>query len=245
MTKWEEIPEIYLFSDGGAEPNPGNGGFGVIMSYKGKRKEFNQGYRLTTNNRMELTGVIFGLQRLKTKSNVNVYTDSKYVIDGITKGWAKKWRANNWIRTKSKKAVNYDLWEKLLDLISEQKSVDFHWVKGHNGHHENERCDELAEIALNSDDLLEDEGYEPEIKTESSGSLAGKIGNEPKIKIKKEGDACRKCGTSVIKKQPKKRKLKAHQSYYFEYYLYCPSCKAMFMVEEAKREISNQDQQLF
>lgn len=233
MKNWEEIPEIDLYSDGGAEPNPGNGGFGVIMSYKGKRKEFFNGYRLTTNNRMELMGVIYGLERLKIKSKVNVYTDSKYVIDGIQLGWAKKWRSKDWFRTKSKKAINHDLWAKLLDLIDRQEQVEFHWVKGHNGHPENERCDELAGIALKSENLLEDERYEPALNAESSKGSTQKITYESKAKIKKEGDACRKCGIPVIKRQPKKRKTKAHQSYYFDYYLYCTSCKAMYMVEEA------------
>ncbi len=159
MANWDEIPEIELYADGAAEPNPGRGGFGVIMSYKGKQKEFSQGYTLTTNNRMELMGVIFGLQRLKTKSNVHVYTDSKYVADGINKGWAQKWKSKNWHITKNKIALNYDLWERLLMLIEEQNSVTFHWIKGHNAHPENERCDKLATLALKSENLLEDEGY--------------------------------------------------------------------------------------
>jgi len=168
VANWDEIPEIDLYSDGGAEPNPGKGGFGVIMSYKGKRKEFSKGFCLTTNNRMELSGVIFGLECLKTKSKVNVYTDSKYVINGIELGWAKKWRSKNWFRTKKKKAINHDLWAKLLDLIEQQEFVKFHWVKGHAGHLENERCDELANIGINSNELLEDEGYEPTTESDSS-----------------------------------------------------------------------------
>lgn len=90
---WDEIPEINLYSDGGAEPNPGKGGFGVIMSYKGTKKEFSQGYLMTTNNRMELMGVIYGLEKLKTKSIVIAYTDSQYVINGIEKGWAAQWKS--------------------------------------------------------------------------------------------------------------------------------------------------------
>lgn len=156
------MPEVNLFSDGGAEPNPGKGGFGVILTYKGREKEFSQGYTLTTNNRMELMGVIYGLERLKTKSIVNVYTDSRYVVDGINKGWAEKWKSNNWLRAKKQKALNNDLWARLLTLISNQQEVRFNWVKGHAGHPENERCDSLATIALSKDDLLDDVGYEPE-----------------------------------------------------------------------------------
>ena len=241
MGTWDEIPEIDLYSDGGAEPNPGNGGVGVIMSYKGKRKEFFKGYRLTTNNRMELMGVIFGLEQLKTTSKVKVYTDSKYVIDGVELGWAKKWRSKNWFRTKNKKAINYDLWSKLLDLIEKHEKVKFNWVKGHAGHPENERCDELASIALNSKELLEDKGYEPN-KVESETQTNSSFPKQKKIKVEKEGDPCRKCGTTVVVKRPKKRKIKENQSYYFEWYLYCPNCHNMYMVEEAKRNVEDSNQ---
>lgn len=229
---WTEIPEVNLYSDGGAEPNPGKGGFGVIMSYKGVQKEFRQGYMLTTNNRMELMGVIYGLERLKTKSIVNVFTDSRYVIDGIEQGWAKKWKSQNWYRTKNEKAINSDLWDRLLNVISIHEKVTFNWVKGHAGHNENERCDELALLALKEEKLLEDEGYKP-------NELQGVN------KIQVEGDLCRKCNTKVIKKQTKKKALKADQAYYFEYYLLCPNCKTMYMVEDAKREINNQNDNLF
>lgn len=154
-----QIPQIELFSDGGAEPNPGKGGFGVILSYKGKRKEFKQGFRLTTNNRMELMGIIYGLEQLKTKSEVAVYTDSKYVVDAVNKGWAKKWKAKNWYKSKKEKAKNPDLWKRLLALL-EVHSCTFHWVKGHAGHRENERCDALATMAIKQKQLLVDEVYE-------------------------------------------------------------------------------------
>ena len=238
MKIWTEIPDIELYSDGGADPNPGKGGFGVILSYKGIRKEFFKGYKLTTNNRMELMGVIFGLEQLKTKSNVQVYTDSKYVIDGITKGWAKKWKDNNWQRTKDAKAMNYDLWDKLLYLISEH-NVEFNWVKGHSGHIENERCDTLANKGINSNNLLEDVGYEPnhegKIHTETDNNF------QRKTKVEKVGDNCRKCGEQVIKKIPKKKKIKQNQHYYFEYYLFCPSCKTIYYTEDAKRNIINEN----
>ena len=158
---WNEIPEVNLYSDGGADPNPGKGGFGVIMSYKGIKREFSQGYELTTNNRMELMGVIYGLERLKTKSSVNVFTDSRYVIDGIEKGWAERWKSKNWYRTRTEKAINCDLWDKLLTLISAHQKVKFNWIKSHAGHIENERCDELASAALKGASLLTDVGYQP------------------------------------------------------------------------------------
>lgn len=242
---WEEIPEIDLYSDGGAEPNPGKGGFGVIMGYKGNKKEFSQGYQLTTNNRMELMGVIYGLEKLKTKSVVNVYTDSRYVVDGITKGWAEKWKSKNWNRKQDSKVINHDLWSRLLNLVSAQEEVRFTWVKGHAGHTENERCDVLADIALNGDNLLEDVGYEPRDALRDSDDKPYFQENLKSIKVKNEGDLCRKCGNSVVKKQTKKKEVKPNQTYYFEYYLLCPKCKTVYMVEEAKRNVGNQENNLF
>ncbi|MFH6770274.1 ribonuclease HI [Gaetbulibacter aquiaggeris] len=228
MQKWEEIPNIELFSDGGAEPNPGKGGFGVILSYKGRTKEFSQGYELTTNNRMELMAVIFGLEKIKTKAKVTVYSDSKYVVDGIVKGWAVNWERNNWIRKKGNLVLNRDLWERLLDFIDKHE-VTFKWVKGHDGHIENEQCDVLANQGINSEHKIEDEGYLEYLEN---------IEYYQEQKIVKEGDLCRKCNTSVIKKTPKNKKIKQNQTYYYEYYLLCPTCKTMYMVEEAKREVT-------
>lgn len=241
MKEWTEIPNIELYSDGGAEPNPGKGAFGVILSYKGRKKEFFQGYELTTNNRMELMGVIFGLERLKTKSNVQVFTDSKYVINGITKGWAEKWKKNGWKRNKNSYAINSDLWDRLLNVISEH-NVEFNWVKGHSGHTENERCDTLASKGINSNELMEDVGYEPkEIGDDQNSKANTSSTDKSKTKIKNVGDKCRKCGEPVIKKTPKKRKIKTNQLYYYEYYLYCPSCKTMYMTEDGKKAIVNEN----
>ncbi len=192
---------------------------------------------------MELMGVIFGLERLKTESNVQVFTDSKYVIDGITKGWAEKWKKNEWKRNKNSPAINSDLWDRLLNAISKH-NVEFNWVKGHAGHRENERCDTLANIGLNSEELIEDVGYEPKEIYNIQNSPANKSftkTKKSKIKIENVGDECRKCGELVIKKTPKKKKIKPDQSYYFEYYLFCPSCKTMYMTEDGKREIVNEN----
>jgi ribonuclease HI len=244
--EWTETPEINLYSDGGAEPNPGKGGFGVIMSYKGVKREFSQGYELTTNNRMELMGVIFGLERLKTKSIVNVYTDSRYVMDGIEKGWAEKWKSRNWFRTRTEMAINPDLWDRLLTLIAAQQKVTFNWVKGHAGHPENERCDELAMAALNGNNLLVDTGYLASQSKEKFVNEEGQV--QPaarKIKVTQEGDACRKCGTSVVRKAPKKKEVKPGQTYNYEYFLLCPNCKTMYFLEEAKRDITNRENNLF
>lgn len=242
---WNEIPEVNIYSDGGAEPNPGKGGFGVIMSYKGIKKEFSQGYVLTTNNRMELMGVIYGLEKLKTKSIVNIISDSQYVINGIEKGWAQKWRSNNWYRNKNDKAINYDLWERLLHIIATHEKVTFNWVKGHAGHVENERCDQLVLLALKGDNLLIDAGYEPNLQEDEHKDIFAANKSSHHIKIKEEGDLCRKCNTKVIRRQTVKKDLKPGQSYYYEYYLFCPNCRTVYMVEDAKRIIKSNDSNLF
>ncbi len=134
---------VEIFTDGACSGNPGPGGYGAILRVGEHVKEISGGEANTTNNRMELMGVISALSALKYPCNVVLTTDSKYVVDSVTKGWAKKWRSNNWIKSDKKPALNADLWEKLLDLL-EVHNVQFVWVKGHAGHPENERCDRLA-----------------------------------------------------------------------------------------------------
>ena len=135
--------KVEIFTDGACSGNPGPGGYGVILRSGELYKELSGGEAHTTNNRMELLGVITGLSALKYPCEAVITSDSKYVIDSITKGWAKKWQANNWIKSDKKKALNIDLWEQLLALLEKHK-VTFNWVKGHAGHPVNERCDELA-----------------------------------------------------------------------------------------------------
>ncbi len=137
------MKEVEIFTDGACSGNPGPGGWGAILRYNGVEKELSGGERETTNNRMELTAVIAALEALKTECIVTVTTDSRYVCDGITKGWAEKWQKNNWKKPDKKPALNPDLWEKLLNLTHKHK-VTFVWVKGHNEHPENERCDRMA-----------------------------------------------------------------------------------------------------
>ena len=149
----EKIIEIY--TDGAAKGNPGNGGYGVYLRFGTKIKELSQGYRLTTNNRMELLAVIVALESLKTTSYpVRVTSDSKYVIDSITKGWVF-----NWVKKGFAGKKNEDLWRRYL-AISKNFKIEFVWVRGHNGHFENERCDALAVQAAESRNLLIDEYYE-------------------------------------------------------------------------------------
>lgn len=149
---------IQIFTDGSAKGNPGPGGFGVILrSDKGHEKEVSQGFRLTTNNRMELLAVITGLEMLKgEKMDVTVFSDSKYVIDSVEKGWIYNWQRRNFANTK-----NADLWVRFLRIYPKHK-VKFIWVKGHAGHPENERCDELAVAASGQPNLMIDEVYERE-----------------------------------------------------------------------------------
>ncbi|MGN0689725.1 MAG: ribonuclease HI [Oscillospiraceae bacterium] len=134
---------VEIFTDGACSGNPGPGGYGAILRYEGHEKELSGGEAQTTNNRMELTAVIVALEALKFPCKVILTTDSKYVVDGIEKGWAKSWRANGWKKKDKKPALNPDLWGRLLDLLEIHK-VEFNWVKGHAGHLENERCDALA-----------------------------------------------------------------------------------------------------
>ncbi len=134
---------VEIFTDGACSGNPGPGGWGAILRYGKNVKELSGGSAQTTNNRMELTAVITALGALKEPCKVVLTSDSKYIIDAVTKGWAEKWRKNGWTRGNNEKALNPDLWEKLLELLAVH-DVEFVWVKGHAGHKENERCDALA-----------------------------------------------------------------------------------------------------
>ena len=148
---------VEIFTDGSCLGNPGPGGYGVVLKYKDKIKELSQGYKLTTNNRMEMLATIVGLQSLKEPCQITLTTDSQYVRQGITQ-WIHKWQKNNW-KTASKQDVkNVDLW-KLLNQQQQRHNIQWNWVKGHSGHPENERCDALARQAAESDNLIDDIGY--------------------------------------------------------------------------------------
>ncbi len=134
---------VNIYTDGACRGNPGKGGWGAILEYKGKRREMSGGERETTNNRMELTAVIEALSALKEPCEVNLYSDSKYVIDGLSKGWAASWKNNGWKKSDKSPALNPELWDKLLSL-AEYHKLNYNWIKGHDGHPENERCDTLA-----------------------------------------------------------------------------------------------------
>ncbi len=157
------MQEVLIFSDGSARGNPGNGGFGALLRFTDVQgqvheRELSQGYELTTNNRMELLGVIRALQELKRPCKVRVQTDSKYVVDAFNQRWIEGWKRRGWKNAKKDPVANRDLWEELLAAMDGHE-VAFTWIKGHAGHAENERCDALATAAADGDALIADEGY--------------------------------------------------------------------------------------
>ena len=137
------MKQVTLYTDGACSGNPGPGGWGAILECDGRRKELSGGEASTTNNRMELTAVIEGLSALKYGCAVTLVSDSKYVIDAITKGWVYSWKARGWRKADKSPALNVDLWEKLLAQLARHE-MTYNWVKGHAGHPQNERCDEMA-----------------------------------------------------------------------------------------------------
>ena len=153
-----KIVEIY--TDGACSGNPGPGGYGAVLLYfaKDMRKEISAGFKLTTNNRMELLAAIEALSLLKEPCQVKLYSDSKYLVDAVRLRWVYKWQAKNWMRNKTDPAINVDLWERLLPLLKTH-DVEFLWVKGHANNVENERCDELARAAIASKDKQADAGF--------------------------------------------------------------------------------------
>jgi ribonuclease HI len=158
---------VIIYTDGGSLGNPGPGGFAAVI-VKGKNtSEISGGFRLTTNNRMELMACIAALENINSNSSVLLYSDSRYVVDAITKGWAKRWQANSWMRNKTETAKNSDLWKRLLNLC-DQSSVDFKWIKGHANNPGNEKCDQLAKQAAMSSDLSVDKIFEKEYRKKST-----------------------------------------------------------------------------
>jgi ribonuclease HI len=156
--------KVTIYTDGSCRKNPGPGGYGVVLLYGEHRKELSGGFEHTTNNRMEILAAIVGLEALKEPCQVALYSDSQYVVNAISKGWAQRWQSKNWMRNKEEKALNPDLWERLLRLC-DRHQVTFHWVRGHAGNVENERCDQLAVAAAKGDNLALDEGYEEGLKS--------------------------------------------------------------------------------
>ncbi|HXG64705.1 MAG TPA: ribonuclease HI [Blastocatellia bacterium] len=158
----EGLKKVILYTDGSAIYNPGPGGYGVVLIHGKHRKEMSGGFRLTTNNRMEIMACIVGLRALKGRCAVTLYTDSQYVVNGIMRGWAQRWKRGGWQKG-GMEVPNADLWEQLLDLC-DRHEVTFQWVRGHAGNKENERCDQLARQAALGNALAVDTAYEAKIK---------------------------------------------------------------------------------
>lgn len=154
------MPDTYLiYTDGACLGNPGPGGYGAIVRRENQEREFSGGYRRTTNNRMELLAAIVALESTPTGARATLYSDSNYLVQAITLGWARGWKARGWRRSTKEKALNPDLWERLLQLL-DRREVTFIWVRGHAGHPENERCDRLSVAAARRPDLPADPGFE-------------------------------------------------------------------------------------
>ena len=154
----KDSKHVTIYTDGACLGNPGPGGYAAILIYQGRRREVSGGYRRTTNNRMEITAAIIGLDALTEKCTVTLYSDSQYLVNAMSKGWVERWRANGWKRNKREKALNADLWERLLGLC-EYHDVRFFWVRGHADTKENIRCDEIAMQAAQQPNLPVDECY--------------------------------------------------------------------------------------
>jgi ribonuclease HI len=238
MHSQSDLKSVTIYTDGGCVANPGPGGYGVVLLYGQYRKELSGGYRLTTNNRMELMAAIVALEALNKPCRVMLYSDSRYLVDSMRCGGPKEWQRNGWRLQppKAKKAKNHDLWKRLLDSYKTHQ-VTFEWVRGHDNNRENERCDQLASEAIRQGNLGIDDVYEAHnpIEVEQLPMLQKRLTPTagPKIQITHEGQPCRKCATPVEKRYPRKRTSK--RAYHFEYYFFCPACRTMYMVEAAKR----------
>lgn len=169
----EHRAQVVVYTDGAALGNPGSGGYGIVMLNAHHRKEFKGGFRLTTNNRMEMTAAIVALRMLTTRVSVTLYTDSRYLVNSMTKGWVESWRKRGWKKWDKTDAANSDLWEELLGECDKHQ-VTFEWVRGHHGNIENERCDELSKEMAMNDDLPPDTGYESRLSPQRLKQLLGK-----------------------------------------------------------------------
>lgn len=235
------LKHVVIYTDGAAVPNPGVGGYGVVLRFGEHVKELSGGFRRTTNNRMEMMAVIVGLEALKVKCKVTLHSDSQYITNAVTSGSVFRWRDNRWTMNASqtRPTKNADLWQRLLAAY-ERHEVEMVWVKGHAGIEDNERCDVLAMQASQQPDLPADEGYaEVESAPLFRESAATASALPPsKAKIVSEGQPCRKCGTPVVKRAPRKRAVKASQAYRYAWYLYCPGCRTVYFVDEGKEKLN-------
>ncbi len=243
---------LTIYTDGASSGNPGPGGYAAVIVDGRRRREIWGGFRLTTNNRMELYAAIAGLEALPGGRAVRLFSDSQYLVESLNQGWAQTWKAKGWRKTRKERVPNADLWQRLLALL-EKHQVVFRWVEGHSGEPLNERANWLAQRALLSAELPADKGYEQpdagdagvqaslfDLPIESSAGAEENLDEPPVVqaaasrKVTLVGQACRKCSAPVEKRTPA-RKVKPGQSYYYEYYLQCPRCGTIYLVDEARR----------
>ena len=190
-----KFKKIIIYTDGACFQNPGPGGYGAVLLYDTHRKELSGGFRLTTNNRMEIMAAIVSLEALKFACDVTLYTDAQYLAESMMKGWVLRWRRNGWMKSSRKKARNHDLWERLLEVCAKHK-VAFRWLRGHAGHPENERCDKLAAAASQRAGLPAGEAYEREQGTLSVVPLFA-VKAQASSSDKDSEKYCASCGTAI------------------------------------------------
>ena len=256
-------PEIHIYTDGASLGNPGPGGWAALVRSGGRTRELSGGFRLTTNNRMELYAAIAALESLDGPADIHLHSDSRYLVEGITRGWAEQWRAKGWRQTKNRPTPNADLWARLLTAAA-RHTVSWVWVRGHAGHPENERADQLAARAASRKGLPADDGYETsQADLNGSGGASRSLQDQPGLfeggqnapgevlptetlekpaagrragTVSRAGQPCRICGTPVVRQTPS-RKIKPDQTYYYAWYLVCPNCKTIYLVDEARRAL--------
>ena len=216
------LPKVSLYCRSFIDKVTAKAAYTIIMKYNDIEKSFSESFRKSTNNRLELMGIISGFQKLKKTVDITVYISYHYIIDPFEKDWISNWVENNWISNK-RRIANQDLWKQLLDLTKE------HIVKFEYCNNEYiKKCYTLSQLETQKNiEFKIDEVFEEECSQE--------IREDRKIRIDKEGDLCRKCSTPVVKKTPTQKKIKENQIYYYEYILQCPNCRTIFFVESAKR----------
>lgn len=220
-----ELPNVELIINSYSENLLGKSAYAVILTYKEYEKKLLKAYKFTTANRIELLGIIHGINSLKKKSKVTIYTKMKYIINPFENKWINNWVENNW-HSGNRPIANADLWKEFLKLFNFHEVEFVHADKNTLTKYKN-----LVKDVLQNEELNIDENFEKKYDKNDNGEHLTVYSTK---KIKNEGDLCRKCQTPVVKKIPKHKKMKNNQSYYYEYYLVCPNCKKRHMVNDAK-----------